>query len=71
MEKKDYFKPKQVELSLSQSDVDILLYAMYNINWKHYKARNYGGEEVAAACVHLDDIENQLSDYFELDENTD
>lgn len=62
--KKDYFKPKKVELELSQCDVDILLYAMYNIDWSHYKARNYGGEEVAAACVHLDDIENQLGEEF-------
>lgn len=71
MEKKDYFKPKKIELELSQCDVDILLYAMYNIDWSNYNYRKFGGEGIAAACSHLDDVENQLSDYFDDEEEED
>ena len=63
--KEDYFGAKDIRLSLSKCDVDILLYAFYHINWSEYNAKDFEGEDSSAACIHLDDIENQLISEFE------
>lgn len=58
-----YFKAdKKIELLLSQSDIDILVYAINHINWNEYDEANFGGEGIEAACCHLDDFENQITD---------
>ena len=62
MGKKTYFKPKQVTLDLCQCDIDILMYAIYHVDWSEYDDENFGGEGIEAACIHLDDIEHQLED---------
>lgn len=59
----DYFKSRDIKLSISQSDFDILMYAFYHIDWSKYNSEEFGGEDSNAACLHLDDIEQQL--YFE------
>ncbi len=58
--KEDYHKPQKVELWLSQSDIDIITYAINHINWDEYDANDYDGEDIGAACIHLDDIEDQI-----------
>lgn len=63
--KEDYFDAKDIKLSLSKCDADILLYAFYHINWYDYDAEKFGGEDSSAACIHLDDIESQLISEFE------
>lgn len=63
--KEDYFEAKDIRLSLSKCDLDILLYAFYHINWYDYDAEKFGGEDKDCACVHLDDIESQLISEFE------
>lgn len=63
--KEDYFGAKDIRLSLSKCDVDILLYAFYHINWYDYDASKFGGEDKDCACVHLDDIESKLISEFE------
>lgn len=63
--KKDYFKTKDIRLRLSECDLDILMYAFYNIDWSGYDADDFGGEGDSAACVHLDEIEYQLNSEWE------
>lgn len=63
--KENYFGAKDIKLSLSKCDADILLYAFYHINWYDYDAEKFGGEDKDCACVHLDDIESQLISEFE------
>lgn len=46
MGKKNYFKPKQVTLDLCQCDYDILMYAIYHVDWSEYEDENFGGEGV-------------------------
>ena len=59
----DYFLAnKKIELLLSQSDIDILVYAINHINWNEYDDKNFGGEGIDAACCHLDEFENQIID---------
>lgn len=63
---KNYFKPKEVKLSLCKCDIDILLYAIYHVDWSEYDAEDFGGEDEMSAIIHLDDIENQLIDSQEI-----
>lgn len=60
--KKNYFKPNEVKLDLCKCDIDILLYAIYHVDWSEYDAKDFGGEDVMSAAIHLDDIESQLSE---------
>lgn len=69
--KENYFKPKQITLDLCQCDADMLIYAINNVDWSAYNPDNFGGEGVEAACVYFNDIENQLSDYFNFNEEED
>lgn len=58
-----YFKAnKKVTLLLSQSDIDILVYAINHINWNEYDDENFGGEGIYAACSHLDEFEQQITE---------
>ena len=59
----DYFiANKKIELLLSQSDIDILVYAINHINWNEYDDKNFGGEGIDAACCHLDEFEGLITD---------
>lgn len=58
----NYFVPRDITLSLCQCDIDILLYAINNVDWSDYDEDDYEGEGVDAACIHLDDIECQLEE---------
>lgn len=60
MNKKDYFKTEKKELLLSQSDIDILVYAINHVDWSEYDADEFGGEGIEAAAMHLDDLEMEL-----------
>jgi len=62
---KNYHKPQKVELWLSQSDIDIIVYAINHIAWDDYNADDYDGESEWAAISHLDDFESQISEYLE------
>ena len=59
-----YFEARQVKLWLSESDFDILSYALSNVDWSEYESDRYGGESDDAACIHLDEIEDQIREYF-------
>ena len=61
----NYHKKQTVELWLSQSDIDILIYAINHINWDEYDADDYDGESDLSAISHLDDFENQITEYLE------
>mgnify|MGYP003292978703 CR=1 FL=1 len=61
----NYHKTQKVELWLSQSDIDILIYAINNVNWNDYDADDYDGESDWAAGLHLEDFENQITEYLE------
>ena len=63
--KEDYFGAKDIRLSLSKCDLDILLYAFYHIDWSEYDAEDFEGEDSSCACCHLDDIEYQLNCAFD------
>jgi len=41
----NYFKSQKVELWLSQSDIDIIKYAINHIAWEDYNADDYDGED--------------------------
>lgn len=60
----NYFEPREVKLSLSKSDFDILMYAFYNVDWSGYNEEEFDGEDKMAAMSHLCDIEDQLRIYF-------
>ena len=62
--KDKYFKPKEVKLSLSESDFDILMYAFNNVDWSDYRTEDFNGESTEAAMVHLCDTEDQLREFF-------
>lgn len=61
MNEEYFIANKKIELYLSQSDIDILVYAINHINWNEYDDKNFGGEGIDAACCHLDDFENQIT----------
>ena len=60
--KNDYFKPRDIIMSLCQCDIDIFMYAIYHVDWSEYDDEDFGGEGIEAACIHLDDIECQLEE---------
>ena len=59
-----YFEPKEVKLSLSKADFDILMYAFYNVDWSSYNEEEFEGEGEMAAMCHLCEIEDQLRESF-------
>ncbi len=63
--KDDYFTAREIRLTLSKADLDILMYAFYNVDWSGYDEQDFGGEDSSCACIHLDDIEYQLNSEFE------
>lgn len=62
MNEEYFIANKKIELLLSQSDIDILVYAINHINWNEYDDKNFGGEGIDAACCHLDEFENLITD---------
>ena len=60
----NYFEPREVKLSLSKSDFDILMYAFYSVDWSDYNEEEFEGEDEMSAMSHLCDIEDQLRDIF-------
>lgn len=54
------FQSRKKELLLSQSDIDILVYAINHVDWSEYDADEFGGEGIEAAAMHLDDLEMEL-----------
>ena len=61
----NYHKKQNVELWLSQSDIDILIYAINHIKWDDYEADDYDSESELSAISHLDDFESQITEYLE------
>ena len=62
MNEEYFIANKKITLYLSQSDIDILVYAINHINWNEYDEANFGGEGIDAACCHLDEFENLITD---------
>ena len=62
MNEEYFLANKKIELLLSQSDIDILVYAINHINWNEYDDKNFGGESIDAACRHLDEFESLITD---------
>ena len=62
MNEEYFIANKKIELLLSQSDIDILVYAINHINWNEYDDKNFGGEGIDAACCHLDEFEGLITD---------
>lgn len=62
MNEEYFIANKKKTLYLSQSDIDILVYAINHINWNEYDDKNFGGEGIDAACCHLDEFESLITD---------
>lgn len=62
MNEEYFIANKKITLYLSQSDIDILVYAINHINWNEYDEANFGGEGIDAACCHLDEFEGLITD---------
>ena len=62
MNEEYFIANKKKTLYLSQSDIDILVYAINHINWNEYDYKNFGGEGIDAACCHLDEFEGLITD---------
>ena len=61
----EYKGRKFIEL-IDELDAKILFYAINHVNWTEYNPEEHDGESIGAACIHLDDIETQLCEEFNI-----
>lgn len=61
-----YKDRKYIEIP-SELDAKILIYAINHIDWTEYNPEEYDGEGIGAACEHLNDIEYQICEEFDVD----
>lgn len=62
----EYKGRKFIEL-IDELDAKILFYAINHVNWNEYNPEEYDGESTEAACEHLNNIEYQICEEFDID----
>ena len=61
----EYNGRKFIEL-IDELDAKILFYAINHVNWNEYNPEEYDGEGIEAAGEHLNDIEYQICEEFDI-----